>query len=131
MMKPFKKSRKWIIIFIICAVLIFAALLITRFILGGDSPYHNLPGLIVLSISSALIISISGYFGRRLFFWIYCVSVVIALLYAFIVVISDVAPGWGDLTSIIGYLFILIVGIAVAFIAELVRMLLDKSKQPS
>lgn len=129
MMMRFKKSSKWIIVFIVYTILIFAALLITRFILGKDSPGKSILGLIVLSLSSAFIASIGGYLGRRLFFWIYSASVLLGLFYTFYVVLGDIAPGWGDLTSMIGYLFIVLGGIVIACIVEIISFIIKKSKQ--
>jgi hypothetical protein len=36
------------------------------------------------------------------------------------VVLGDITPGWGDLTSMIGYLFIVIIGAILSALAEII-----------
>lgn len=130
-MIPVKKSKSWLIVFIIYTIIIFAALIATRILITSDYLVDSIPGLLLLSLCSALLPSIAGYFGKHIFFIIYSLAAIIGIIYAFYVAIGDIAPGWGTLTSIIGYLFILFFGIVVAFIGETIYSLMkfrDKSK---
>lgn len=122
-MFPVKKSKNWIIIFIIYTVIIAAALIITRIIIASEDLSGSIPGMLILAVCSSILPSIAGYFGKYIFFYIYSLSVLLGILYAFYVAIGDVAPGWGTLTSIIGYLFIVVIGLVVALIAETIYQL--------
>ena len=46
----------------------------------------------------------------------------------FYVVLGNTAPGWGDLTSIVGYLFMVGVGAIVGLVTELVLYFIKKNK---
>ncbi|HWT76316.1 MAG TPA: hypothetical protein VN258_16575 [Mobilitalea sp.] len=130
-MIPVKKSKGWIIIFICYAVIIFAALFITRVLISSEYLSSSIPGMVIISLCSALIPCIGGYFGRQIFFTVYSLAVIIGISYALYIAIGDTAPGWGTLTSIIGYLFIVFFGIVIGFIGETIYSLIrirDKAK---
>lgn len=128
-MIPNKKSKAWIFIFLIYSIIIFAALFITRIILAKVIVVADLSGLFLLSLCSGLIPCIAGYFGRRIFFFIYSIAVLLGIVYAFYVVIGDIAPGWGDLTSIIGYLFIVVFGLVIALLAETASLIMKANSK--
>lgn len=119
-MIPSKKSKKWIGVFIFYAVVVFISLLATRFILGSEIVGNYIFGMLIISIGTALIPCIGGFLGRQMFFKVYTFSAAIGIIYMFYVVLGNTAPGWGDLTSIVGYLFMVGVGTIVAFVSELV-----------
>ena len=119
-MIPPKKSNQWIGVFILYTVVIFIGLLTTRVLLGSDILDRYIFSLIIISIVSALIPSIGGFLGKRIFFIIHTLSAIVGILYMFYVVLGNTAPGWGDLTSIIGYLFIVGVGAILALVTEVV-----------
>jgi hypothetical protein len=114
------KLNKWIIVFILYTIILFAGLLITRFIIGSEVKGRYLFHLAAMSLGSAILPSIGGYLGKRVFFLLSSLADLIGLLYAFYVALGNVAPGWGDLTSIIGYLFIVILGAVIALIIEVI-----------
>ncbi len=119
-MLPLKKSNKWLGVFIFYALLIFVALLTTRFVLGSEIFGRYILGLIIIAMVSAFIPCVGGFLGKRIFFILYTISALIGVLYMFYVVLGNTAPGWGDLTSIIGYLFIVGVGAVLALITEII-----------
>ncbi|MDF2540528.1 MAG: putative rane protein [Herbinix sp.] len=119
-MIPKKFSRLWIIVFFIYTFLVFLSLLLTRVILDSDTFGGYLFTLIFIAVASSLFPCIGGYFGKRIYFLISTVAVILGVLYMFYVVIGNVSPGWGDLTSIIGYLYIIGIGAILGFITEVV-----------
>lgn len=127
-MIPPKKSNQWIGVFILYTAVIFIGLLTTRVMLESDILDRSIFSLLIVSIVSALIPSIGGFLGKRIFFIIYTLSVIVGILYMFYVVVGNTSPGWGDLTSIIGYLFIVGVGAVLAIVTEIVRYFV-KSKR--
>ena len=127
-MVPEKKSSRWWIIFILYFIIIFAALLGSRLLITNDYIMGSIPGILVLSICSALPPSIAGYFKKKVFFVIFSISILVGLIYAFYVALGDIAPGWGTLTSIIGYLFFVGIGLIIALIVETLLTLIKYSK---
>lgn len=127
-MIPEKKSKNWLIIFIFYMLIVFLALLVTRLLIGHGVVTGGIQGILVLSLCSALIPCIGGYFGKQIFFIFFSISVVIGILYAFYSIIANIAPGWGDLTSLFGYVFIIAIGLIVALNAELI-LLYNKNKR--
>jgi len=119
-MLPSKKSKKWIGVFIFYTLVIFIGFLATRFMLGSELFGRYLLSLLGLSLVSALIPCIGGYLGKRIFFIIYTFCVISGILYMFYVVLGDISPGWGDLTSIISFLFMVVLGIVLALVTEIV-----------
>ncbi|MGE6489196.1 hypothetical protein [Paenisporosarcina sp. NPDC076898] len=126
-MIPPKKSFQWIGIFILYTVIIFISLLATRVLFGSELSNPSIISLLIISKVSALIPSIGGFLGKRIFFIIYTVSTIVGMLYMFYVVLGNTAPGWGDLTSIIGYLFIVGVGAVLALVTEVVSYFVKKN----
>ena len=67
-MMPPKKSNQWIGVFILYTVVIFIGLLTTRVLFGSDILDRSIISLLIISIVSALIPSIGGFLGKRIFF---------------------------------------------------------------
>ena len=120
-MLPLKKSNQWFWIFIIYTIAIFVGLIATRFILGSEIFVKYILSMLLISMVSAIIPCIAGYLGRRIFFIIYTISAMVGILYMFYVVLGNTSPGWGDLTSIVGYLFIVVVGVGLGLISEVIN----------
>lgn len=117
---PLKKSNTWIGVFIFYTLVIFIGLLTSRFVLGSEFFVRYILAMLLIAIVSALIPCIGGFLGKRIFFIIYTLSVIVGILYMFYVVLGNTAPGWGDLTSIVGYLFIVGVGSVLALVTEVI-----------
>ena len=127
-MIPSKKSKKWIGVFIFYTIVVFISLLVTRLILVSEIVGNYIFAMLLISMGSALIPCIGGFLGRQMFFKVYTFSAAIGILYMFYVVLGNTAPGWGDLTSIVGYLFMVGVGAIVGLVTELVLYFIKKNK---
>ena len=125
-MIPSKKYKKWILIFLIYVIVVFLSFLITRLVLGSDVSGRYLLGLMIMSMSSAFIPCIAGFLGKLVFFIVDTIFIVLGILYMLYVVLGNTAPGWGDLTSIIGYLFIVLFGVIIAAVAEIISYFVSK-----
>lgn len=128
-MLPARYSRKWFLLFIIYAAVIFAVFYLTKRYLGVAAANRRAGGVLVLAILTSMIPCIGGYMGKRIFFTLFSVSVVVGLAYALYAVFADIAPGWAELTSIIGYMFIVGIGFIVAANAELISYFLRNRKK--
>ena len=127
-MIPPKKSNQWIGIFIPYTVFILIGLLTTRGLFGADIWDRSIIGLLIISIVSSIIPSIAWFLGKRIFFIIYTVATIVGIIYMFVVVLGNTSPGWGDLTSVIGYLFIVGIGAVLALTTEIVRSVVKKMR---
>lgn len=128
-MLPDKNSRKWFILFLIYAIVIFLAFLATKLRLGDGALNRGLRGILIISVFTSLVPCIGGYMGKRIFFIVYTISVVIGLAYSLYAVFADIAPGWSELTSVIGYLFVVGIGFIVAANAELINYFVQNRKR--
>jgi len=127
-MIPSKRSNQWLVVYIFYTIAILIGLLITRVILGSEIFGRYMVTLMLISMVSALIPCIGGFLGRRKFFIVNTLSIIVGILYMFYVVVGNTAPGWGDLTSIVGYLFIVGVGVILALGVEVISYFI-KTKQ--
>lgn len=118
-----QKSKKYIqtfMIFIFYTIAIWLSFFITRVMLGSEVYGGYMISVIVISMVSALIPSIGRFIGRRKLFIVSTLSILAGILYMFYVVIGNTTPGWGDLTSIVGYLFIVGFGFVLALLVEVI-----------
>jgi hypothetical protein len=125
-MIPLKKSNQWLGVFIVYTIVILISLIATRLILDSDLSGGYIITLLIISLGSAVLPCLCGYFGKRVFFLVYTLSVIIGILYMFYIVIADTSPGWGDLASIVSYILIIGFGIVFALIAEVVAYFMKK-----
>jgi hypothetical protein len=119
-MIPLKKSNNWVGVFIFYTLVIFIGLLTSRFVLGSEFFVRYMLAMLLIAMVSALIPCIGGFLGKRIFFIINTLSAIVGILYMFYVVLGNTSPGWGDLTSIVGYLFIVGVGAVLALVTEVI-----------
>ncbi|MBU3099829.1 MULTISPECIES: hypothetical protein [Clostridium] len=105
-------------VFVFYTIITFLSLLTTRVMLASELLSRPILGLLIISVASSLIPCIGGFLGKRIFFIIYTFCTIVAIIYMFYIVMVNTSPGWGDLTSIIGYLFIIAVGTVLALVTE-------------
>ena len=127
-MLPLKKSNRWIWVFILYTIIIFTGLLTSRFILGSEIFVKDILSLLLISMVSALIPCIGGFLGKRVFFLIYTFCTIVGILYMFYVVLGNTSPGWGDLTSIVGLLFMVGVGASLGLVVEVVLYFIKRKQ---
>ncbi|MCA0384785.1 MAG: hypothetical protein LCH34_04185 [Firmicutes bacterium] len=120
-MLPEKKSKKWLNVLLIYTGIVFVGLMITRFLLGTALDARLILNFFLLSLGSAVLPVVAGYFGKSLFFKIYASTNFIALAYMFVLIVNNRAPGWEDLISIVVYVYLLPVGAILGVIAEVVQ----------
>jgi len=125
-MIPEKKSKYWYFILFCYTIIVFIGIIVTRIIVNTQLSFQLVLGSIILALISGLIPSIAGFWGRRVFYSVFTCINIAALFYMFYVVTMNTSPGWGDLTSIIGYLFIVILGFIIALVSEIVYFFLKK-----
>ncbi len=125
-MLPNKQSNKWFRIFAIYALIVFFSFIATRLILNSALSGQLIFRFALLALVSASLPTGLGYLGRTTFFKIYTLGNLLGIFYMFYIVLANVSPGWGDLTSIAGYIVFIFIGLAVAVLIELIRFFSKK-----
>jgi hypothetical protein len=128
-MIPVKKSNKWLGVFLLYTLIILVSLIATRMILDSALSVDYIIRLLIISLGSAILPCLCGYFGKRVFFLVYTLSVVIGIVTMFYIVIADTSPGWGDLSSIVSYILIIGIGILLALIAEVIAYFMNTGRK--
>jgi len=126
---PAKFSRRWWLIFVAYFVIILAFLLLTENLLDIGFTGTSFLARVILAIISAFIVCLGGFLGGRFYFLICSLGLLIGIIYMLYVVIANTAPGWGDLTSMVGYLFCLAISIVIGLLTELVLLSLRRKKK--
>lgn len=127
MMLPLKKSFRWIYILIGTFIINISALLLSRVVLNIEINFRNVIGFAIISIIVSVIAS-AGYFGIRKFSLTFIIVDIIGICYLFFTVISGKSTGWADLTSVIGFMVLLVFGVCAGIIAELIFWIVRRKK---
>ncbi len=126
---PTKQSKQWGGFLAIYATIIFATLVIAQSILHSKLEVKSILALIIIAVVTALISCIGGFLGAKSYFLSASLGLVAGIIYMFYIAIFNASPGWGDLTSIIGFLFFATIGISIGVILELLALLQRKFKK--
>lgn len=117
-MIPSKHSKKWTWVFGGSFIVIFAIVLICQLIITSRFTLNLLLGAAAISLLCSLVLCFGGFLGGRLFFLISALGTALGLLYMLYISIFNVAAGWGDLVSIIGFGVFFSYSAALGIIAE-------------
>jgi hypothetical protein len=128
-MIPVKKSNKWLGVFLLYILVVLISFIATRVILDRTLSVDYVVRLLIISLGSAILPCLCGYFGKRVFFLVYTLSVIIGIVSMFYIVIADTSPGWGDLSSIVSYVLIIGIGILLALIAEVIAYFINARRK--
>jgi hypothetical protein len=128
-MLPAKRSNTWIVVCIIYTLFVLASFVINRILIQTLSLTNEMLRLLIFSAIVAALPCLAGYFGQQLFFYIYSIFTLAAIVYMMYIVYANAAPGWEDLTSIISFITIVLIGGIVAFVAQLIYYFAKKNKK--
>lgn len=127
---PAKYSRNWGTIFIIYFLALFNLFIISQIVLENNFSTKSIAGIAVLTFLSALLACVGGFLGGKMFFTIYTICLVLGLIYMFYIAVFDVSPNWGDLTSLLSYMFFVITGLVFGLTTEVVKWFKGRAKKP-
>jgi hypothetical protein len=126
---PLRTSRNLLKIIGYYAAAVIALLLLSHAIAGSGFTARSIFGLATIAIIAALVAGIGFWFNGRLFFIFFSSGLAVGLLYMLFIVVFNTSPGWSDLTSVIGFMVVAVIGMVVGLAAELIRyMLKTKAK---
>lgn len=117
---PAKFSRRWGRVWAGYFVIIFIFLLLSQLLLRVDFSFGALWSLILMAAFISFITCLGGFLGGRFYFLICSLGIFLGIIYLMYTAIANPSPGWGDLTSIVGFLLWLVVGLVIGVFAELV-----------
>lgn len=116
---PEKHASQWGWIGLIFTLIVFSLIVLAQTMLHSVLTARSISSFGLIALVTATIGSIVGYLGGKLFFSVYAIGAVLGVLYMLYIAVFNTSPGWGDLTSIIGFIFILAIGAAGGLAAEL------------
>ena len=90
--------------------------------------FENISGFFLLSLITAVLISLGGYLGARVYFGIAAIFNILGIIYMLLVSIFRTAEGWSDLVSIISLMSAIVVGLVLGIIGQVIALLVKKSK---
>lgn len=128
---PKKSSWNWAWVFGIHAVVLIAAILVSRAVLHLAATIQTSTSLAILAVSLALIAAAGGWMGRRLFFLCSAAGSIVGAVYMLCIAFTNASSGWSDLTSIIALMLLSVAGICAGMIMELIHFLITRKKKDS
>jgi hypothetical protein len=121
---PEKSSQSLLKIMGWYSTILYAVLLFAHALLRNQFTVRSLFGLASLALVSALVAGLGFWLEGKLFFPIYSVSLAVCAVYVFYVIIRNATPGWGELTSLVGFMLISSSGMVLGLGAEYAKYLL-------
>lgn len=121
---PAKSSQSLLKIMGYYSTILYAVFLFAHAVLKSQFTARSLLGLASLAFVAALVAGLGFWLEGRLFFLIYSSSLAASILYILYVVIRNATPGWGELTSLVGFMLIASSGMVIGLAAEFIRYLL-------
>ena len=128
-MLPEKHSSKWVLILAGYAALVFSTILFTQNILHIEPTIKSSTAFIIIGIGSSAIASLGGFLGAKIYFYFSAGGALLGLIYMLYIAIFNASPGWGDLTSIVGYFTFAISGLGIGVVSETVMFFIKAKKK--
>jgi hypothetical protein len=119
---PAEKSFKWIYVLGIVFAVNFATLLISRVLLNLTMTSANILAFAGVSLGIGLVVCL-GYFGVEIFSLMVLAGNAMGVIYLFFIILTNASQGWSDLTSIIGLLYFVAMGVMFGFMMQLIYFL--------
>ena len=126
---PEKKAKTWGSFFATYAIIIFASLFLAQSILHSKLEVKSILALILIAVVTTLFSCIGGYLGAKSYFFSSSLGLVAGIIYMLYIAVFNASPGWGDITSVIGYLFFAAIGIVIGVFIEILALLQRKLKK--
>ena len=125
---PERYSKKWIIMLVALFLLTFISLIIVGQILNLNLAFENISGFVLLSLITAVLISLGGYLGARVYFGIAAIFNIIGIIYMLYISLNRTAEGWSDLVSIISLMSAIVIGLILGIVVQVIAYLIKKKK---
>ena len=126
---PTRKSKQWSWFFVAYAAIVFTALVLTQSILQSKLEVKSILAFSLIAVATALFSCLGGYLGAKNYFFSSSFGLVVGICHMLYIAVFNASPGWGDLTSVIGFLFFATIGILIGILLEIFLMIIKKTKQ--
>lgn len=110
-------------------LLVFVLLVGTRFAVGASIDVRMVSVLGVIALIVSLLPCVGTYLKAKLFVYIYSLFQVMGILYMYVVILLDVTPGWSDITSLLNYFMITVIGFMVAIFSQVISTIMSKKEK--
>ena len=117
-MIPKKHSPLWGGMLAAYAAIVFIILFFSQNILQRELTSKTIISFVILAVVSAVIACLGGFLGARKYFLLSVIGAAFGLIYMLYIALFNVSPGWGDLTSIVGYLMFAFSGVVIGIVTE-------------
>lgn len=117
---PIKGSRQWFTVGVLIFIINFCLLLVGRFQLGVTLDVTMVIGFAVIALLTSLI-TFMGYFGLDVLAKVAILSNALGLTYMIYITTTNASDGWSDLTSLIAFLYMLIMGMLVGIFLQIIK----------
>ena len=128
-MLPKKHSSLWVWILAAYTALVFATILFSQNILQVETTTRSIIAFLIIALGSAAIASIGGFLGAKIYFIFSAGGALLGLIYTLYIAVFNASPGWGDLTSIVGYFTFAIAGLGIGVVSETVMFFIKAKKK--
>lgn len=130
---PEKYNKKWLLIFLAFALVLFCLLAGIRLLSVNSRPDISwIPGLFLFSLLVSLLVCAFGFFDLRFVFSLTALGIVTGMI-LMVFTISGNRGGWEDLIGVLLFLEFSVCGLAAGILAELcvffVRRLREKRRE--
>jgi hypothetical protein len=115
---PEKHSPRWFGITALLFLLLLAGLILARMALGMAVGLSNGIGFAVIALLAALAAGAGGFLGGKIYFVVVCLSYLLGTAYMLFIAARGLGEGWGDLISVISFLFIAACGIGAGLLIQ-------------
>lgn len=123
MFLPVKKSNKWFMISTVVFFVNIIAIFESRSLLGLSLNSSNIIVLVGISFLISAISS-TGFFGIKILPVTVLIGNIIGIVYMYFIILGNRAQGWNDITSMIGLLYFVALGIAFGGLMEIIYKLM-------
>jgi hypothetical protein len=125
---PAKGSPRWYGLTAVLFIGLLVIFIISRMILGIDVGVANVTGFAVIAFATAIAAGLGGFMGGRVYFITTIIAYIIGVVYMLYIVVTNAADGWSDLTSVISFMTIAVIGIAAGVLVQFIWYLMHKNK---
>jgi len=122
---PETQSINWFYVFFISWLINLCAIILSRYLNNYNFDFIGNCSYAWIAFYAALL-SCVGWFGFKVFTRTFMLFNAFALTYLLAIVITNANDGWSDLTSIVGHIFILLLGTVIATTLQLIVLIIKK-----
>jgi hypothetical protein len=123
---PPKRSSGWSTVTAGLFVVLLILLTASRLLSGLETDGRSLIGFAILASIAALAAGAGGFLGGKIYFVVVTFSYAMGILYMLYILLTQASGGWSDITSVISFMTIALIGIISGLVVQIVWSLARK-----